>query len=179
MEKNQKYLAGISVLLLVVLIIISCFVGDKNNNSTSKSNNSNEENPQVIIENAQKESSSVKEEERKELPEIKMDTYLDYYSGEEKKLVLLARHTCSYCQIAEPIIENLAYKYDLDISYLNTEKFKDDDESKLVKSDEFFSNGFGTPLLLIVGENKIIDKVDGATDTAHYTDFLKVNGYID
>ena len=50
--------------------------------------------------------------------------------------------------------------------------------NKGIVSDEFFKEGYGTPILLVVGEGKIIDKVDGLTDSAHYVDFFKRNEFI-
>lgn len=174
--EDKKYLKWILIGVFAILIIMSFFVGGQENSKEDASKMSEDAN--VIIANAQNESDSVKEEETKELPEINMDTYLEYYNGEENKLVLIARPTCHYCQIAEPIIKNIAYENDLDISYLNTDNFEGDDETKLVQSDEFFSEGFGTPLLLVVSEGKIVNKVDGLTDKAHYTEFFKSTGFI-
>ena len=74
------------------------------------------------MENAEKESESVKSNEIKELNNINVSDYLEFYAGEESKLVLVARPTCHYCQIAEPILQNIAYKYDLEINYLNTDE---------------------------------------------------------
>lgn len=176
MNSNKKYLWLVLVGIILVLLIIASSVGNKD--SKGKSSNQLSENVDEILSNAQKESSNVKEEEQKDLPEINMDTYLEYYNGEEKKIVLLARPTCSYCQIAEPIIKKVAKDYDLAIDYLNTDNFKDDDTQKLINSDEFFKEGYGTPILLVVGEGKIIDKVDGLTDSAHYVDFFKRNEFI-
>lgn len=165
----------IGIILLIVLFIISIFISPKE----SESSNTQDDDIEAIINNAEKESASVKEDEMKEFIDINMDTYLDYYNGNEQKIVLIARPTCHYCQIAEPIIHNVAYQYDLDIHYLNTDNFSEDDQSKLINSDEFFSEGFGTPLLLSVSEGSIKSKVDGLTDYEHYIEFFKENGYIE
>ena len=166
---NKKTLGIIGIIGIIVLIIISCSInpGDK---TTNDSNNT--------LENATIEAANIKENEQKEFTEINVDEYLNKYNGNEKTLVLIARPTCHYCQIAEPIIHNLAYKYDLTINYLNTDNFYDDDKQKFMESDEFFENGFGTPMLLIVSEGKINDMVDGVTDTSNYIEFLKRNKFI-
>lgn len=171
MKNKEVYIV---IVVIVVALILVLALGKEDNKSNVKS----QEDPQSILERAQSESSSVKENEKKELAQINVTEYLDYYSGEEPKLILIARPTCHYCQIAEPIIENIAYMYDLEIYYLNTDNFTEDDEQKLESSDELFQNGFGTPLLLNVGNNSIIGTVDGLTDSQHYIDFFKENGYI-
>ena len=34
-------------------------------------------------------------------------------------------------------------------------------------------------MLLLVGDGKILDMIDGATDTAHFVDFLKTYKFIE
>lgn len=178
MEKNQKILICVLIAAFAIVLGISCFVGDSNNNTKKSPDTTLSDDADTIMANAEKESQSIADSEKKELKEISVSDYLNYYKGEEHKIVLLARPTCGYCQIAEPIIQYVAYKNDLEINYVNTDGFSGDDEKNLIESDEYFSDGFGTPLLLVVGENKIIDKVDGLTDRAHYTEFFKNNGFI-
>lgn len=175
MEKKQKIFVGILIGTFVILLFISFFVG----NPESTTTNNLSENPNVIMNNAQNESAAVKKEEKKELTEINMDTYLEYYAGSEGKIVLIGYPSCPYCQIAQPIIQNLAYEYDLEINYLNTDNFTAEDEANLSKSDEFFDEGFGTPLLLVVKDDKIVNKVDGLTDKGHYKKFFKEEGFIE
>lgn len=168
---NKKTFGIIGIVLVVILLLVSCSIkSDKEEKSS--------DDIQTIINNAQKESRNVKEEEQKEFTEINVDEYLNKYNGEEKSIVLIGRPTCHYCQIAEPIIHNIAYKYDLNIFYLNTDNFQDGDSEKLVNSDSFFSSGFGTPLLLVLSNGSINSKVDGLTDTNHYVEFFKSNGFI-
>lgn len=173
--KNKKTITIIGIILLVVLLVIGCLVGGEKDNSSSD-NLSND--PQTIMSNAQKESNAVQDDEKVELNEISVDQYLDYYNGKEPKLVLVARPTCGYCQIAEPIIQKLIKDYNLELYYLNTDNLEGSDSAKFTQSNEKFSDGFGTPMLLVVGNKKIIDMVDGLTDTAHYTEFLKDNKFI-
>ena len=177
MNQKGKYLGIILVIIIIVLLLVATTVGS-NNNSKNQTPEEASENVDKILSNAQQESQKVTDEEKKEFPQINMDTYLEYYSGEEMKIVLLARPTCTYCQIAEPIIQKIAKDYNLNIDYLNTDEFSEDDQQRLMNSDEFFKEGYGTPVLLIVGQNKIIDKVDGLTDTAHYIDFFKKYEFI-
>lgn len=170
--KNKEIYIVIGIIVVALILVLA--LGKKDTNSSEKQ----QEEPQNILERAQSESTSVKDNEKKELTQISVTDYLDYYNGEESKLVLVARPTCHYCQIAEPIIQNLAYKYDIDIYYLNTDNFTGDDEQNFTSSNEMFQNGFGTPLLLSVGNGSIIDTVDGLTDSDHYVEFFKENGYI-
>lgn len=173
--KNNKILVILGIVLAVILIIICSMVGtDSNNTKTDKVM----EDGQTIVTNAQKESEAVKDEEKKEFTQINVDKYLEYYAGEENKIILVARPTCHYCQIAEPILQNISFKYNIEINYLNTDEFSDDDQTKFINSDDTFKDGFGTPFLLIVSNNKIVSSVNGLTDEAHYISFFKNNGFI-
>ena len=173
MKKWQ--IAGIVIVILVV-IILSFTVGNKGTSNTSSGEISND--PQTVLNNAENESASIAANERKESTQIDVYTYLDYKAGSEAKIILLARPTCHYCQIAEPIIENVAYEYNLEINYLNTDNFTDETQSLFVQSDEAFQKGFGTPYLFIVKDGNIVDAVDGLTDRAHYVLFFTDNGFI-
>lgn len=173
MSKAEKYgLIGIGV-VLVILIIVSCVIKvDKKEKELSNDAN-------VVLENAQAESAAVVDDEKSEFNQIDINQYLEMYNGSEKQLILIARPTCGYCQIAEPIIQNLMYEHNIEINYLNTDNFSEEDDATLVKSDELFSSGYGTPTLIVVGNGGIISNVDGLTDTAHYEKFFKENGFIE
>lgn len=170
--KNKETVILIGV-VIIAIVLVFIFGSNKKEEKIIKSDD-----PEVIFSNAQKESKSIPENEQKELTPINVDTYLEYYNGTEKKAVLIARPTCGYCQIAEPIIKNIAYKYKIDIYYLNTDEFTEEDDTNFKESNEYLTEGVGTPQLFVVGNSSIIDKVDGLTDSYHYEDFLKNNGYI-
>ena len=174
MENKKWLLPTIFIVIIFILIIISFNIPEKKG---SKENLSND--VQTILKNAQEESQSVNKEEQKEFTEIDIETYLNDYENEEDSLVLIGRPGCQYCQIAEPILHNIAYEYNITFYYLNIDNLTEEGQSKLQSSDEFFKEGFGTPLLLIIGNNKIKDKVDGLMDRNHYIDFLKENNYIE
>ncbi len=175
MEKLKKLLPVIIIGIVAILIIVCCFVGEKDL-TVSKSSTTNDTNQ--ILSNAQTESSNISDEDKKDFENIDIDKYLEFYDGSEEKLVFIGRPTCSYCQIAEPIVKKINKDYNLNIYYLNTDDFVDDDEAKFINSDEFLKNGYGTPMLFVVSNGKIVDKVDGLTDTNHYLEFLKTNNFI-
>lgn len=170
MKKNEKILLIVGIILVVGIVIISIFITPKEGKEITGS-----ENAEQIIANAMAESEAVKEEEKKDFIEIDVATYMNYYQGSEKKLVLVGRPGCQYCQIAEPILKNIAFEQDLEIYYLNTDNFSEDDQTTFVQSDDYFSGGFGTPLLLSVQNGNILDATEGLTDKAHYEQFFEKN----
>ena len=175
MEKKKVFII-IGVILAVILLIACSKKKKKTGTSNDLNNTSND--ASTIVANAQKESNAVKESEKKDFTQIDVDKYLEYYKGEENTLILIARPTCHYCQIAEPIIQNIAYKYDININYLNTDELDDDGNTKLIKSDDYFSEGYGTPLILVVQKNKIVDKIEGLTSKEDIVSFFKKYDFI-
>ena len=177
MSKSEKYcLVGILTILVIALIVSALVTSNDKGKTTSGGELSND--PDVIYENAQKESAAIAEDEKGEFVQIDANQYLEMYNGSEKQLVLLARPTCGYCQIAEPIIQKLMHDYNITINYLNTDNFSAEDEQNVIASDKLFESGLGTPMLLLVGDSKIIDNVDGLVDTANYKQFFIKYGFI-
>ena len=175
---DKKKLGIILVVVLVIVLIIAASIGGSGSKSEGSSTSGENYDADQIVENAQKESEAVKDSEKKELTNINVDTYLEYFNGEEKKVILLARPTCGYCEIAMPIIQKVAKDYDLEINYLNSDEFEGEDEAKFVASSEEFKE-YGTPTLFIVSNGEVVSMVEGLTDYAHYEQFFKDNGFID
>ena len=178
---NKTLKIALIIIGVVIVLVLAFAVGGNGSSSSTTSPNQQTNlstNPEEIIANAQSESESIKDNEKKEFTQISLTQYLEYYAGSEPKIILLARPTCHYCQIAEPIIQNVAYEYNIDINYLNTDDFTEDDQKNFIYSNDEFKEGYGTPLLFIVKDNQIIDKVDGLTDKAHYKEFFRLHGYI-
>jgi len=171
-KRNSNIIIALAI-VLIFLVVLAFFVGTKENDPNHLSND-----PNVIMSNAERESKEIKEEEKKAFNYITIDQYFELLAGEEKSIILLARPGCQYCQIAEPIIQNVMYQYNLDINYLNTDDFDEDALGKFINSDEMWSEGFGTPMLYLVQKNGIIDVVDGVTDRGHYKEFFINNGYV-
>lgn len=183
-KKEQKQISidkiKNAIIILLVLVIVfggSFFASQLNNNSSKKE----EEASESVVESstkAQEESASISEEEQKELTEIDVDRYLELKEGSEASIIYIARPTCQYCQIQEPIIRNIAYRHDLTIHYLNTDAMEDDDVSKFMKSDDYFKEGFGTPCTIVVKDDEILGKLEGLVDRDTMTDFFKTHGII-
>lgn len=186
--KKKKIVFGLLIAVGVILLCALCYFassattkqsGDSYKESGTKTQStSGTSDANDMTARAQEESANVSEDEKKDFNDIDIDTYLDLYEGDEKSVVLFSRPTCGYCQIAEPILHNIAYKYDLTINHVNTDEMSSDDSNKLVKSDDYFSDGFGTPLLVVVSKGKIVDVVSGLVDTASYVNFFSDNGFI-
>ena len=107
--------------------------------------------------------SDISESEQADLTSIDIDDYLALKAGSDKAIIYIARPTCSFCQQQEPIMKNIVYEYGITINYLNTDELDNEGLTALVQSDDYFSSGLGTPLTLIVQDDKIVTYKEGLT----------------
>lgn len=180
--EKDKLIKTILVVLLVIIICLICFFASSSNSKPySKSSTTTEstEEDNSVLEQATKEAGEVSDEERTAPKEITISEYMDLYNSEEDSLVLISRPTCQYCKIATPIIENIIYEDNVEIHYLNADNLSDDDTATLVSSDEYFQEGYGTPLLLVVGNGSIKDKVEGLVTKESYQAFFQQYGFME
>lgn len=185
-EINKKKLMTIAIVVLVIVLLgLICFLVSSNNsekytnnpnNVTLEDNGNNSD--ESTLTDATRDAGEISDDERENMSEITVNDYLELYKSDNYSVVLLSKETCSYCQIAVPILENIVYEYDADIKYIDTAKASEDDIYNLVKSDDVFDEGYGTPFLMIVGKNEIKDSFDGLGSKEAYIEFLKEYGFI-
>lgn len=178
---KKKVIQYIVIIVLVFLVcVVSFAVSNSNSEKYSKSTTSTDlEGEEDILQLATKEAGEVKDEERVAPNEISTDDYINFYNGDESKLILFSSPSCSYCKIAVPILENLIYEYKIDMNYINTADLSNEDRQKIMESNEYFSEGFGTPLMLVVKDGNIVDKIDGLVDRESYIAFFKEYGFME
>lgn len=175
---KSKLLKAIGITLGIVLFIgISFSISSNHSEEYSKTKSIEETSEDDMYEQAVKDSANVTDSKRKEPNQISVDDYLELYNSDSNSIILLSRPTCHYCQIATPIIENIIYEKNAKINYINTDELSDEDKTKLLESDEYLTKGYGTPLILVVGNSKIIDKIEGLTTKTNYMDFFKEYGW--
>ena len=168
--KDKNIALVLIIVTLLLLIVVGFFVS--NNKSKKESNSYDSITDQAVVE-----SKAIKDSHKKEFIDINVDKFIEYYKGEDNKIVLFSRPTCGYCQIAEPILQNIAYKYNIDINHINTDEMSEDDFNKLKAVNKEFES-FGTPFLTIVSNDKIVDKIPGLTVTSEYKKFFEKYSFI-
>lgn len=166
---NKKVIGVFGVILVLILLIVISNISPREKLSND---------PSVILSNAKYESENINDDEQKEFNEIGLEDFISILNNNKNQIVLIGREGCSYCKVAFPIIKNISYKYDLDINYLNVDKFNDEERETFLNSHEVFKEDFGTPLLLMIKNKEVVEKQDGLTDTIHYVKLLKDNGFI-
>ena len=170
-KKNNLIIFICAILLVLVLLVISFNVDNKGDKSSGTSTLSND--PNVILENATKESESATIDKMRDFVEIDSNKYLELYSDNKHSVVLFIKTGCSFCETAIPILKTILFENkELVINSINISDLTVDDRKAIYDSNNYFST-IGTPLLLVVKDNEIVDKIEGLTDRAHYLEFFE------
>ena len=176
-SKKKEQIKNATIIILVLVIVFGgSFLASEVKSDKSKSNNTTTTNKQEN--NTTSNDDEISEDKQAELNSIDIDKYLSLKKGNDKSIIYISRPTCHYCQQEDSIIKNIVYETKVTVNYLNTDELDDDGNSKLIKSDDYFSEGYGTPLLLVVQKNKIVDKIEGLTSKENIVSFFKKYGFI-
>ena len=161
---------------IIILVFGGSFLASEMTFDKSKSNNTTTTNKQEN--NTTSNDDEISEDKQAELNSIDIDKYLSLKKGHNKSIIYISRPTCDYCQQEDPIMKNIVYETKVTVNYLNTDELDDDGNTKLIKSDDYFSEGYGTPLILVVQKNKIVDKIEGLTSKEDIVSFFKKYDFI-
>ena len=174
-KKKMEQTKPIAIIILVLIIVLGgsyyaselkgCSKKDTTSTNTSQTTTTTDD-------------SDIPTDQQKELTNIDIEKYLSLKKQDEYSIIYIARPTCTYCQKQEPIMKNIVYEYDITVNYLNTDELDDAGQSKLIKSDDYFKEGYGTPLTLIVKNNEIVDKKEGLTSKEGLVEMFKKYNFI-
>lgn len=103
----------------------------------------------------------------------------DVMNSSDAKVIYMARPTCYYCNLLEPITDSLKEEYNLDYYYINTDELSNSELSKVLKLFNRTTDTFGTPYLIITKDGKVVAEQNGYADENIIFDFFKNNGIID
>lgn len=111
-------------------------------------------------------------------------TEITYSEYEEKMntaapfLVVIVRDGCGYCEMYEPILEEVAGEYKLPIYYINMTNLNNDEYTALGTSNSYLKKNqgnWGTPTTLFMYGNSVIDSIPGYVDKDEFVKFVKEN----
>ena len=112
--------------------------------------------------------------------QISVSEYMKIINEQDTSLIYIARPTCSYCQMFEPVLTSVLEKYKIGVEYIDISAISAQEEcDKFYNSNEFLSSGeWGTPTLLIYKDKKILDINSGYVEEEDLVKFLKENKLI-
>lgn len=112
--------------------------------------------------------------------EISESEYMKIIKEDGISIIYVARPTCSYCQMFEPVLTEVLNEYKIGVEYIDISAISTQDEwNEFYNSNEFLSSGeWGTPTLMIY-KNKELYKVNaGYVDKDTLVNFLVENELI-
>lgn len=112
--------------------------------------------------------------------EISESEYMEIIKEDGISIIYVARPTCSYCQMFEPVLTEVLKEYKIGVEYIDISAISTQDEwNEFYNSNEFLSSGeWGTPTLMIY-KNKELYKVNaGYVDKDTLVNFLVENELI-
>ena len=157
LTSKQKDL--ILILLVVVLLIVALFVTMKKE-------------PELDIE------LPIALQGEAGFTEITYSEYEEKMNTEAPFLVVVVRDGCGYCEMYEPIFEEVAGEYKIPIYYINMSNLSSEEYTALGTSNSYFKKNqgnWGTPTTLFMYGNSVIDSISGYVDKDELVDFVKEN----
>lgn len=108
------------------------------------------------------------------LNKISCQQYQDLTQDDKESLILIARPTCGACTSFIPVLEEVVDEYGITVNYFNTDALSEEEISAFYNSSTLYkSNSFGTPTLLIVKGNNILNYKIGAMNKENTIKWLK------
>lgn len=157
LTSKQKDL--ILILLVVVLLVVALFVTMKKT-------------PKLDIE------LPITLQGKVGFTEITYSEYEEKMNAKEPFLVIIVRDGCGYCEMYEPIVEEVANEYRLPIYYINMTNLNNDEYTALGTSNSYFKKNqgkWGTPTTLFMYGNSVIDSIPGYVAKDEFVKFVKEN----
>ena len=157
LTSKQKDL--ILILLVVVLLIVALFVTMKKE-------------PELDIE------LPIALQGEAGFTEITYSEYEEKMNTEAPFLVVVVRDGCGYCEMYEPILDEVAGEYKIPIYYINMSNLSSEEYTALGTSNSYFKKNqgkWGTPTTLFMYGKSVIDSISGYVEKDEFVDFVKEN----
>jgi predicted bacteriocin transport accessory protein len=109
---------------------------------------------------------------------VVMEEYAEILEKEGNHIVYLGRPSCSYCQAFEPILKSLDAQYKFGYDYINTDLISSEQVSQILAKLGILETEFGTPYLVFMNGDKVIDEAVGYMTAENLFAVLKENNYV-
>lgn len=108
--------------------------------------------------------------------EITYSDYVNKIESNEPFLVVIVKDGCGYCEMYEPILEEVAGEYSLPINYINLTNISEDEYNELASSNSYLKkNQWGTPTTLFMVGDTVVDSIGGYVDKDKFLEFVSEN----
>lgn len=157
-ENDRKgFPTGLMFILIVIFVVAIFLMMNYNKKDYNNSTPTNPGNTNEIIENEN---------------EIKTKNEFDNIKKSKNySIVVVISNNCHYCEIFNPILEDVIQEYNVNIYYLNI-------DSNFYNSVDLDTSVYGTPTTIIYKNDKVINNIRGYKEKNDLINILKKNGVI-
>ncbi len=111
---------------------------------------------------------------------ITYSEYEELMASNKPFLAVVINDGCHYCEMYEPIVEEVANEYGIPVNYINLAKLSSDEYNSLSNSNSYLrTKKWGTPTTLFMVGNKVIDSIGQYVDKDTFVSFIKENIKVD
>ena len=111
---------------------------------------------------------------------INLNEFNNLLNNNEKNIIVIGKDECKYCDSVTTTLNDIAINYDIKINYINVGKIDSDIslqvEERLMELN--YNDGFTTPMVLVVENNKLLKYVIGFASEQYFIDIFTENGII-
>lgn len=108
--------------------------------------------------------------------EITYAEYEEKLNTEAPFVVVIKRDGCSYCEMYDPIVTEVANEYNLPISYINLTNLTQEEQTLLSNSNSYLKKEqWGTPTTLFMYGETVVDSIGGYVEKEEFVEFAKEN----
>lgn len=107
---------------------------------------------------------------------ITYSEYEELIDSNKPFLAIIINDGCHYCEMYEPIVDEVANEYGIPVNYINLAKLSDDEYNSLSKSNSYLrTKKWGTPTTLFMLGDNVIDSISQYVDKDTFVQFIKEN----
>ena len=111
---------------------------------------------------------------------ITYSEYEELMASKKPFLAIVINDGCHYCEMYEPIVEEVANEYGIPVNYINLAKLSSDEYNSLSNSNSYLrTKNWGTPTTLFMVGDKVIDSIGQYVDKDTFVSFIKENIKVD
>ena len=111
---------------------------------------------------------------------ISYTEYEELMNSNKPFLMVIIQDGCGYCEMYEPVVEEVANELGIPVNYLNLTNLSSEESNKLSKSNSYLKKSqWGTPTTLFMVGDKVIDSIGQYVDKDTFVSFVKENIKVD
>ena len=111
---------------------------------------------------------------------ISYTEYEELMNSNKPFLMVIIQDGCGYCEMYEPVVEEVANELGISVNYLNLTNLSSEESNKLSKSNSYLKKSqWGTPTTLFMVGDKVIDSIGQYVDKDTFVSFVKENIKVD